>query len=389
MQKIDSMTRRSQISIIVVAFFSFFSLPGDAQVIQLDNPSFEGIPGGGVSPPGWMDCGFPGETPPDTHPSGAFNVYRSSHDGYTYLGMVTRGNDTWEAVGQQLSSPLKPGTCYNFNMFLSRSETYVSASNWSKSIDNYTDPIVLRIWGGNSRCDKKERLAEVGPVSHSDWRKYEVKLNPRRAYQYIVFEVYYKTPVLMPYNGNLLIDKFSAIVPCDEEFPDEPLASINDNPNVNVPPNKPKVPTKPNVNPNRPKPSPADEVQYIPELNDKSKLSKGQIIRLENISFEADSSTVKGLSQTVLNELAAFLKKNKGIKIEVGGHTNSIPEKEYCDSLSSARANSVRDFLIKKGISENRLTAYGYGKEDPVADNNTLEGRRKNQRVEIKILDLR
>ena len=56
--------------------FSFFSLPGDAQVIQLDNPSFEGIPGGGVSPPGWLDCGFPGETPPDTHPSGAFNVYR-------------------------------------------------------------------------------------------------------------------------------------------------------------------------------------------------------------------------------------------------------------------------------------------------------------------------
>ncbi|MEM6724566.1 MAG: hypothetical protein AAF598_11040, partial [Bacteroidota bacterium] len=136
------MNNRPFVSLLVFGLAIFFGLPADAQVITLNNPSFEGQAGGGVTPPGWLDCGFPGETPPDTHPSGAFQVYKSAHDGYTYLGMVTRGNDTWEAVGQPLSSPLVEGRCYNFSLYISRSETYVSASNWSKTIDNYTDPIV-------------------------------------------------------------------------------------------------------------------------------------------------------------------------------------------------------------------------------------------------------
>ncbi|MEO1435870.1 MAG: OmpA family protein [Bacteroidota bacterium] len=383
------MNNHPLIALFVVGLSFLIGLPADAQVIQLNNPSFEGTPGGGVIPPGWLDCGFPGETPPDTHPSGAFQVYKSSYDGYTYLGMVTRGNDTWEAVAQPLTTPLKQGTCYNFSMYLSRSESYVSASNWSKTIDNYTDPIVVRIWAGNGRCDKKERLAELGPVNHSDWRVYETKLNPRRDYNFLIIEVYYKTPTLMPYNGNILIDKVSPIVPCDEEYIEEPIVKVDEQDNVNVSPKKPKTPpTEVKDPPKPPKPS-VEENVFIPELKEKSKLSEGQIIRLENVNFVADSSTVEGLSAKVLDELSTFLKKNREVNLEIGGHTNSYPPKDYCDRLSTSRANAVRSYLISKGVSSNRLTAVGYGKEQPIADNSTLEGRRRNQRVEIKILNIK
>ncbi|MEM6724383.1 MAG: OmpA family protein, partial [Bacteroidota bacterium] len=242
----------------------------------------------------------------------------------------------------------------------------------------------------NGRCDKKERLAELGPVKHSDWRLYETKLNPRRNYNYLIIEVYYKTPTLMPYNGNILIDKASAIIPCDEEFIEEPALAVNEErENVNVPPSRPDKPVVKKDPPSRPKENTPTETVFIPELKEKNNLSEGQIIRLENVNFEADSSRIVGLSAKVLDELGNFLKRNKSVSLEIGGHTNSYPPKDYCDRLSSNRANSVRDYLIAKGVSSNRLTAVGYGKEQPIADNNTLEGRRRNQRVEIKILNIK
>lgn len=80
------------------------------------------------------------------------------------------------------------------------------------------------------------------------------------------------------------------------------------------------------------------------------------------------------------------MQRNEAVKIEIGGHTNGVPSVEYCQKLSSARAREVANYIINKGIDKNRVTYKGYGKSKPIASDRTPEGRKKNQRVEIKIL---
>lgn len=128
--------------------------------------------------------------------------------------------------------------------------------------------------------------------------------------------------------------------------------------------------------------------KIIPELN-ASTLRRGQTIQMQQLYFEADSTKLSNTSGPVLDELYKFLNENPKITVEIGGHTNDVPAHEYCDQLSTARAKSVVDYLVaEKGINADRLRFKGYGKRKPLMSNRTVEGRRKNQRVEIKILKL-
>jgi outer membrane protein OmpA-like peptidoglycan-associated protein len=119
-----------------------------------------------------------------------------------------------------------------------------------------------------------------------------------------------------------------------------------------------------------------------------SELKKGQKFKVENLYFLADSSSFTVTSNKTLTELANFLVQNKNIKVEIGGHTNGLPTHEYCDRLSNDRARSVYLFLISKGVSDKMISYKGYGKREPVDDNATESGRAKNQRVELKIIDI-
>jgi outer membrane protein OmpA-like peptidoglycan-associated protein len=126
---------------------------------------------------------------------------------------------------------------------------------------------------------------------------------------------------------------------------------------------------------------------FNPELKT-NQLKVGYIFQLENLYFQADSSKLNNNAERVLYKLLQFMNNNSSISIEIGGHTNSLPSQEYCDKLSSERAKNVADFLVKNGISRSRISFKGYGKRNPIADNNTELGKQKNQRVEIKITDL-
>ncbi len=112
----------------------------------------------------------------------------------------------------------------------------------------------------------------------------------------------------------------------------------------------------------------------------------GEKLRIENLYFKADSSNVQDNSIDALEDIFAFLEENDKLVIEIGGHTNNIPPDDYCDQLSSARAKSVAEYLIRRGIPDNRISSKGYGKRDPIASNQTQSGRKRNQRVEMKIL---
>lgn len=128
--------------------------------------------------------------------------------------------------------------------------------------------------------------------------------------------------------------------------------------------------------------------RILKELEDVTQLKVGQTLRIEQLYFEADSSVMTQESFAAIDEIHEFLEKNPDVAIEIGGHTNGLPPHEYCDRLSTARAKNIADYLFEKGIARNRISYKGYGKRNPIASNDTKQGRERNQRVEIKIVSI-
>ncbi|MGB1247709.1 MAG: OmpA family protein [Chitinophagales bacterium] len=107
---------------------------------------------------------------------------------------------------------------------------------------------------------------------------------------------------------------------------------------------------------------------------------------LDNVLFETGKSTLKASSKTELEELYEYMSLKPDLKIEIGGHTDNVGEEEANLILSQARADAVRDYLIEKGISADRVVAKGYGEALPVASNDTASGRQQNRRTAVSIL---
>jgi len=105
----------------------------------------------------------------------------------------------------------------------------------------------------------------------------------------------------------------------------------------------------------------------------------------QTVYFDTNKATIKKVSFDLLNEVAQALKDNPKIKVEVGGHTDSQGNDNFNLKLSQNRANSVRTYLIKQGITSDRMTAKGYGENVMIADNRTADGRAQNRRVEFVI----
>lgn len=121
--------------------------------------------------------------------------------------------------------------------------------------------------------------------------------------------------------------------------------------------------------------------------NDLSNLKKqvGQKVALKNVYFVVNATFIQSKSNADLDKLAVYLIKNKELFVEVGGHTNGLCDDNFCNELSNKRAKSVMDYLITKGVPPTRLSYKGYGKTQNIAENNTEQGRKLNQRVEITI----
>ena len=102
------------------------------------------------------------------------------------------------------------------------------------------------------------------------------------------------------------------------------------------------------------------------------------------IFFETNSDKLKVASLVQLDELAEILKRYEGANLTIEGHTDSKGEDAYNLDLSQRRTESVKTYLMSKGIMESRLTATGFGETTPIGDNNTSTGRAKNRRVELK-----
>ena len=111
----------------------------------------------------------------------------------------------------------------------------------------------------------------------------------------------------------------------------------------------------------------------------------GDVIVLRGVNFEFDKSKLTVNAKTLLDGVASELTKYPAIEVEIGGHTDSRGREAYNQSLSEERARSVAAYLQDQGVAAGRMSSQGYGESQPVADNETDEGRELNRRVELRI----
>ena len=136
-----------------------------------------------------------------------------------------------------------------------------------------------------------------------------------------------------------------------------------------------------------PAPAPAPKPEAKPEPKPKPVAEK--VTFAADVLFDFDKSVVKPDGKAKLDDLAA---KVRGVNLEVViaiGHADSIGSDAYNQALSVRRAESVKAYLVSKGIEANRIYTEGKGEKQPVADNRTREGRAKNRRVEIEVIGTR
>ncbi len=106
-------------------------------------------------------------------------------------------------------------------------------------------------------------------------------------------------------------------------------------------------------------------------------------IVLEGVTFETNSAQLTGASVAILDNAAALIKQRPNSNVQVSGHTDSSGPDEYNLDLSQRRATAVMDYLVSQGVDAGKLTSSGYGESQPVAGNDSAEGRAQNRRVTL------
>lgn len=106
---------------------------------------------------------------------------------------------------------------------------------------------------------------------------------------------------------------------------------------------------------------------------------------LRGVNFATDSAEIDPASAVVLDVAADQLRGRPGVSVVVEGHTDSTGSDAHNQALSQRRADAVRQYLVRKGVPAERLTARGFGESNPIASNDTADGRAMNRRVELEV----
>ncbi len=111
--------------------------------------------------------------------------------------------------------------------------------------------------------------------------------------------------------------------------------------------------------------------------------ARGLIVNVSDTLFQTGSATFGTPAREKLSKIAGIVSSHPGLGLAVEGHTDSVGTDEYNQGLSEKRAQAVRDYLVKQGVSGNSITSKGFGESTPIAPNDTEDGRQKNRRVEM------
>lgn len=130
-----------------------------------------------------------------------------------------------------------------------------------------------------------------------------------------------------------------------------------------------------------------DGLQHVQrDFKGASRTNEGILVTFESdVLFPLNSSYLTEKAKLELDKLIRTLSGNKDAVLLVDGHTDATGTKDYNKWLSEKRAESVKNYLVEKGLSSSKIQTKGFGQDKPVAPNNTHEGRQKNRRVEVTI----
>jgi outer membrane protein OmpA-like peptidoglycan-associated protein len=113
--------------------------------------------------------------------------------------------------------------------------------------------------------------------------------------------------------------------------------------------------------------------------------ARGLIVNMSDVLFDTGSYTLKPGAREKLAKISGIVLAHPGLTLQIEGHTDSVGSDDFNQQLSERRADSVRDFLAEQGVPASSITAHGFGKMQPVASNDTPEGRQRNRRVELVV----
>jgi len=183
-------------------FLFFFTLSANVATAQniLQNSSFEDEPADATMPMGWFAC--QDATTPDILP-GYWGVYTEASEGDTYVGLITRGNGTFESIGQRLPERLEKDACYEFELDLAHSDNY----------SGYSKPVKLRVWLGDKKCRRDQMVFESETITNDEWDTFKIEFTSESNSKYIFLEAYYQYENF-DHKGNILIDNITPIVFC-------------------------------------------------------------------------------------------------------------------------------------------------------------------------------
>ena len=113
--------------------------------------------------------------------------------------------------------------------------------------------------------------------------------------------------------------------------------------------------------------------------------ARGLIVNMSDVLFDFNKYTLRPAAREKLAKISGIILSHPGLRLEVDGYTDSIGSDDYNLKLSDNRAEGVRSYLLGEGIAPDDVTSKGFGKDDPVASNDTAAGRQKNRRVEMVV----
>jgi len=113
--------------------------------------------------------------------------------------------------------------------------------------------------------------------------------------------------------------------------------------------------------------------------------ARGLIVNMSDVLFDTAKYSLRPLAREKLAKVAGIVSGYPGLRLDVEGHTDSVGGDDYNQRLSERRGDAVRDYLTQQGVATSSVTAKGFGKTQPVASNDTEQGRQQNRRVELVI----
>ena len=125
--------------------------------------------------------------------------------------------------------------------------------------------------------------------------------------------------------------------------------------------------------------------QQLNQVLQTTETARGLIVNMSDVLFDFNKYTLKPEAREKLAKVSGILLAYPNLQVQVEGYTDNIGTDEYNQKLSERRADGVRDYLVSQSVTDNNVTAKGFGKADPVADNSTNDGRAKNRRVELVV----